>query len=420
MNLLLDFLRESVFLFAEMAPYLTLGFVLAGLMHAFVPRKAVAKHLGTESVASAVKGALVGVPLPLCSCGVIPTGIGMRKRGASRAATVSFLISTPQTGVDSMIVTYGFFGWLFAIFRPIAAFVSGIAGGIAVMMFGKDAAADEHWLELHKEQEDALQTQRENLSFGKKLIEGARFAFYDLLGDIALWLLIGIMVAGAISLAVPDDFFAESVGKGLPAMLLMMLFGLPLYVCSTASVPIAAVLMSKGISAGAAFVFLMVGPATNAATMVIVLRAMGKRVLAVYLGSIAILALLFGLGLDYFIASTGITVDPSMLHEHGIPGWLRWGSLALLSFFILRYFGRKLMKKFSPAASGSATNSIELNVEGMNCSHCTKTVGDSLKSINGVNSVDVSLETGKVIINGEGVNKEELAKAVEGVGYKVK
>ncbi|MBU1636786.1 SO_0444 family Cu/Zn efflux transporter [bacterium] len=419
MTLLSSFLIEALKLFVEMAPYLTLGFILAGLMHAFVPRKTVARHLGDESVASAVKGAVVGVPLPLCSCGVIPTGIGMRKRGASRAATVSFLISTPQTGVDSIIVTYGFFGWIFAIFRPIAAFISGIAGGIAVLLFGKNSAVDEHWMKYHQPAEDALQDQREKLSLGRKLIEGGRFAFIDLFGDIALWLVIGILIAAAISLAVPQDFFSETVGQGLPAMLLMMLFGLPLYVCSTASVPIAAVLMTKGISAGAAFVFLMTGPATNAATMVIILRAMGSRVLALYLGSIAVLALLFGLGLDYLTAAMGWTIHPLMHHEHAISLWTGYGSALLLTVFMLRHFGRKLMKKFSPAVSGSSRTAIELTVEGMHCSHCVKAVGDSLKSVAGVSNVDISLETGKVIVNGEGVDKQALAEAVASAGYKV-
>jgi hypothetical protein len=420
MTLLSDFFIEALKLFAEMAPYLILGFVLAGLMHAFVPRKTVAKHLGSESVMSAIKGALVGVPLPLCSCGVIPTGIGMRKRGASRAATVSFLISTPQTGVDSIIVTYGFFGWIFAIFRPIAAFVSGIVGGIAVLLFGKDSAVDEHWLKLHKESEDALQDQREKMPLSRKLIEGGRFAFIDLLGDIALWLVIGILIAAAISLAVPDDFFSETIGKGLPSMLLMMLFGLPLYVCSTASVPIAAVLMAKGISAGAAFVFLMTGPATNAATMVIILRAMGGRVLALYLGSIAVLALLFGLGLDYLTATMGWTINPLMHHEHPVTLWIGYGSAVLLTVFMLKHFMRRLKKKMFAATSEGSASTTELIVEGMNCSHCVKAVTDSLQSVAGVTNVDVSLETGKAIVSGDGVNKDALAEAVESVGYKVK
>jgi uncharacterized membrane protein YraQ (UPF0718 family)/copper chaperone CopZ len=420
MSLLTGFLGEAGRLFLEMAPYLTLGFVLAGLMHAFIPRKAIARHLGSESVMSSLKAALIGVPLPLCSCGVVPTAMGMRKRGASRAATVSFLISTPQTGVDSIMVTYGFFGWVFAIFRPIAAFVSGIAGGIAVMLFGKDSTTDDHWLKLHKESEDALHDSRERLSFGRKLIEGGRFAFIELLGDIAFWLVVGIAVAAVISMAIPDDFFAGQFSSGLPAMLIMMAFGLPLYVCSTASIPIAAVLMSKGISAGAAFVFLMTGPATNAATMVIILRAMGKRVLFLYLGSIAVFALLFGFGLDYFTQVTQLQINPHIHNMQDMTNWLGWGSAILLSVFMLRHFTRRLMKKLSPSVSGSSANSIELTVEGMNCSHCVKTVGDSLRAISGVGDVEISLETGKVIVNGSGVKKEELEKAVEGVGYRVK
>lgn len=419
-DILGHFLAENLYLIGQMAPYLTLGFIFAGLLHAFIPRKAVARHLGKESVGSAVKAAVIGVPMPLCSCGVVPTGIGLRKRGASRAAVVSFLISTPQTGIDSIAATYGFFGWALAVFRPIAAFVSGILGGIATLLLKKNAVEDEHWMKFHIRGEDALEKNGEPLSFFRRLAGGMRFAFYELLGDISLWLVIGLAVAAAISLVVPDDFFAESLSGGLVQKLVMMAFGIPLYVCSTASIPIAAVLMTKGISAGAAFVFLMTGPATNAATMIIIGRVMGFRVLAVYLASIALLALGFGAGLDLFVSQTGITIESAAAHEHMLPHWITWGSAGLITFFITLHFVERFDRRFLRRKTMAGENGVDLIVEGMTCSHCVRTVTDTLKNVPGVTAVNVSLEGGHAHIDGENLDKTKLAEAVKSAGYGVK
>lgn len=418
------FFIEFVLILGEMAPYLTLGFVLAGLLHAFVPRGVVTRHLGRESVGSAVKAAVVGVPMPLCSCGVIPTGIGLLKRGASRAAVVSFLISTPQTGVDSIAVTYGFFGWLFAIFRPLAAFVSGIVGGIATLLIRQPAAEDQHWLDYHVKGEDALEADGQPRGFVSRFKGGMKFAFGDLLGDIAEWLLLGLAVAALISMVVPDDFFAGRSGSGLVTKLIMMVFGIPLYVCSTASVPIAAVLMSKGVSAGAAFVFLMTGPATNAATMLIIGRVLGKRVLGLYLGSIAVLALGFGIGLDALLATTGLSIDSGMTHMHGGGFWnqlIMWGTAGLLTFFITLHLYNKLVHKlmFNPFAP-KHPHDIALTVDGMHCSHCVRTVTETLKHVPGVESVKVTLETGRAQISGRDIDRVALVQAIGGVGYSVR
>lgn len=416
--MLTEYLRETWVLYLEMAPYLILGFTLAGALHALVPRKAVGRHLGGENLISSFKAAVLGVPMPLCSCGVIPTGVGLRKRGASRAATVSFLISTPQTGVDSILVTYGFFGWALAIFRPIAAFVSGVLGGLAVMLV-KPGAREEEWMKHHLHSEDALAEADDRKPMSEKFKDAYHFAFKELLGDIAFWLVVGILVAGVISTAIPDDFFAGKLGGGIGAMLLMMLFGLPLYVCSTASVPIAAVLMTKGISAGAAFVFLMTGPATNAATMLVIARALGSKVLAVYLASIAGFALLFGLGLDYLLANTPLTINmPEHLHHHGVAWW-QLASAAVLTYFVLRHFYFKLKRRFG-AAPVAMSDKLQLNIEGMNCSHCVKNVKDSLEKVSGVSGVDVNLDNGTAVVDGDKLDRATLTAAVEGAGYKVK
>ena len=416
------FFTELLRLFGEMAPYLTLGFVLAGLLHAFIPKEAVVRHLGKESLGSVIKATMIGVPMPLCSCGVVPTAVGLLKRGASRAATVAFLISTPQTGIDSIAVTYGFFGWVFAIFRPVAAFLSGILGGIATLFVKSGHDEESHWLKYHVREEDALEQVESNgvRRASRKLVQGMRFAFMELLGDIAFWLVIGLVVATLISMVIPDDFFADNLGRGLPQMLLMMAIGIPLYVCSTASVPIAAVLMMKGISAGAAFVFLVTGPATNAATMIIIGRVMGWRVLSVYLGSIIVLALSFGLGLDWLTGVTGWQVTPLMEHEHGLNPILTWGTAGLLTFFIVLHFTKRLERRLARRKTNETKESaMDLKIEGMHCSHCERTVTQAILNVPGVTSADVSLDTGQAHVEGANVTLDAVQKAVTAVGYRV-
>jgi len=415
------FLLEGLFLLGQMAPYLTLGFIFAGLLHAFVPKRAVVRHLGGETVGSAVKAAVIGVPMPLCSCGVVPTAIGLRKRGASRAAVVSFLVSTPQTGVDSIAATYGFFGWVMAVFRPLAAFVSGIAAGVATLLLKRNASDDEHWLRYHVRAEDALETEGNGASVFIRFARGMRFAFVELLGDISLWLVLGLALAAAISLVIPDDFFADRLPGGIVQKLVMMIFGIPLYVCSTASIPIAAVLMTKGVSAGAAFVFLMTGPATNAATMLIIGRVMGRRVLTVYLLSIALLALGFGAALDFLTARFGLTIESAAAHEHMLPDWITWGAAGLLTFFIALHFVEWLDRRFLRRGTmAGEEKGMELFVEGMTCSHCVRTVTDALKNVPGVTHAEVTLATGRARVTGESLSRESLKKAVEQVGYRIK
>ncbi len=421
MEILNSFLLELLILLGDMAPYLILGFVLAGLLHAFIPKSVVVRHLGKESAGSAVKAALLGVPMPLCSCGVIPTGIGLLKRGASRAAVVSFFIATPQTGLDNVMITYGLLGGLFAVFTVVSTFLSGIVGGIATLLLKSPMANEQHWQQYHVKSEDALEQVSGPLTLVDRLRSGLRFAFVDLLRDISTWLVLGLVVAALISLFVPADFFSGNLGSGIGTKLLMMVFGIPLYVCSAASVPIAAVLMTKGVSAGAAFVFLMTGPATNAATMIIIGRVMGTKVLAVYLGSIALLALGFGILLDFIVQASGQPIIPSIYHDHtGLGAWITWLSAGLLTFFIVLHSFEKLARKFSKSNAVSSMNTMDLEITGMNCSHCVRAVTDSLKTVPGVTNADVSLDTGYARVTGDALDRALLVQAVESVGYGVK
>ena len=275
----------------EMAPYLLFGFFAAGLLSVLVSAELVRRHLGGHGFWPVFKAALFGVPLPLCSCSVIPVTASLRKHGASRGAATAFLISTPQTGVDSIFVTLGLLGPVFAIFRPVAALVSGLFGGAVVDVLEPHGEADDQPVE---ECEDACCADD-----GRgKLAKVFSYGFIDLPRDIGVALVIGIAVAGIISAALPNDFFV-GVGTGMLAILVMMLLGIPVYVCATASIPVAAALMMKGVSPGAALAFLMTGPATNAAGIATVWKIMGRRTATVYLATVALTAFASGVILDY-------------------------------------------------------------------------------------------------------------------------
>ncbi|MBP7050576.1 MAG: permease [Phycisphaerae bacterium] len=335
---MLDFPRQIVVgfwaTFAEMSPYLLFGFLVAGVMAMFVSRRMVERHLGGVGVIPIFKASLFGVPLPLCSCGVIPVAMSLRKHGASRGATVAFLLSTPQTGVDSILVTHSLLGPVFAVFRPIAALVTGLVGGILVNLSGrKNGSPTQAAADSPREPEPVV-------PFGRRIRDGLEHGFVTLPRNIGKALLIGLVVASVISALVPDNFFADRLGRGLPAMLVMMLIGIPIYVCASASVPVAAALIAAGLSPGAAFVFLMTGPATNAAGLATIWNALGRRTAILYLVTVASCALAGGLILDALVAHVDIGAG-THVHDMG-PGLVQHASaIVLLALLGYALFTRK-------------------------------------------------------------------------------
>jgi len=326
----------------EMAPYLLFGFLVAGLLSVFVNPETVERHLGGRGIWPVIKASLLGVPLPLCSCGVIPVAASLRRHGASRGATTAFLLSTPQTGVDSIVVTYSLMGGLFALIRPIAALITGLVGGWLVDALaghdrGKNAAMD--LPAPCMEACCAPSAQRQN-----RLTQALCYGFVTLPRDIGKALMVGLIVSGVIAAFVPDDFFTGIFSTGIVGMLIMMAVGIPLYVCATGSVPVAAALMMKGVSPGMALVFLMTGPATNAATLAIVWNVLGKKTAVIYLLSVAVCALSFGLLLDYVFRVAGL---PG--HHHGghamMPGFVNTaGGVVLLAVLAGAYLSKCKMK----------------------------------------------------------------------------
>jgi len=312
----MSLMQHFIGLFIESAPWLLMGFTVAGLMKAFVPSELLAKHLGEPGLMATVKAALLGAPLPLCSCGVIPAALGLRRSGASKAATTSFLISTPETGVDSVTVSYAMLGPFMAIIRPIAAISTAITAGVLVGA-DKDESASMTSEPVQSccasktpepESSCCSKTNTEATApdtLSVRLKDSMKFTFVDLIKDISLWLLIGLGIAAVVKTYVPTEFLTQW-GDGFMAFVVMALIGVPMYICALASTPIAAGLLFSGVSPGATLVFMLVGPATNIATMGLVKRELGNRALAAYLGSVVGVGFAFGYLTNYLAGQWNI------------------------------------------------------------------------------------------------------------------
>ena len=296
----------------DMAPYLILGFVIAGILSVMISQETVEKQIGDRGVSSVVKASLFGIPLPLCSCGVLPAAAALKKQGANNGATAAFLISTPESGVDSIAVTYALLDPIMTVARPLAAFVTALAAGFTENLLRPPkpglAMADFSCVVdgCCSGIDCPPETHAAHHSFGEKLLSGMRYAIGELWGDLAGWFLFGLLLAGGISALVPETLITGYLSGGLGSMLLMLAFGIPLYICATASTPIAAALILKGVSPGAALVFLLAGPATNMATLTVLANLLGRRTTLVYLTAIAVGALLCGLAVDWVYALLGI------------------------------------------------------------------------------------------------------------------
>ena len=382
----------------DLAPWLLLGAAVAGALHVLLPAGFVRRQL--QGYAGVLKATLLGVPLPLCSCGVIPAGLGLKKDGASDGASVAFLISTPQTGVDSVLVSAAFLGWPFALFKVASAFVTGLAGGaITEAVGGPREPLDP---ELEAAGDEAAHGLSDFLPHAVMLLR-----------TIWRWLVFGVVVSAAITVFVPTDLFASLSLSGPIAMLLVLFVSLPMYVCATASVPIAAALVGAGMPAGAALVFLMAGPATNVATMGAIHRGFGRRVLWLYLATIVVGS--FGLGLVFDFVLEGAALATAAHHEH--QTWWSVASAALL-LGLLAWFALDDARRFFAArATPTPTpDAVELPVEGMTCNGCASRLERVLGQVEGVTSAVVQLDAKSATIRGP-VDPEALRLAIRQAGF---
>ena len=420
MHYFLQFWHELVYLTLEMAPYLLLGFLFAGILYAWFPEGKIYKYLGKNNTRSVVNASLLGIPLPLCSCGVIPTGISFYKNGASKGSAVSFLISTPQTGVDSILVTWSLLGWPLAIIRPAIALFTGIFGGLLTNRFEKNTKPASSG-------KSVIPLMEEKKKIGLKAM--LKYAFVDFLQDIVKWLVIGLFIAALMAVLIPDDFFTNYLYNDYLSMLAVLLASIPLYVCATGSVPIAAVLIMKGLSPGAAIVFLMAGPATNAATISVIGNAMGRKTLFTYLFSIIAGALFFGIltneliPRDFFLNAMNHAHHGE--HDHGIiPYWLQLlSALILIALLInglimkyLPFFYRKIFK-LNNTININNMPEVTLKVQGMTCNHCKTTVETNLGKIEGIATVNADITNNTVYITGDNIQLSALESKLTDLGY---
>lgn len=339
--------------YLSIAPYLFIGLTFAGILHIFVGTEFITKYLGRKGFWSSVKAAMLGVPMPLCSCGVIPTAFQLKKSGASSGATVSFLISTPQTGVDNIVPTYAILGPIFAIFKPLYALVSGIIGGVVTDIFTKD------------DNDEMTTNTKATCTSGccssnggsntkekkkNKFSDFYHYAYIEFLDDLAPQLVVGIILAGLISI-IPNSLFSYVEGNYLLQILVVLLIGTPLYVCDTSSLPIALALFAKGMLPGAIFVFLVVGPATNVATITLIAKSMGRKIIMLYLSVITITGVLGGLIVNYIYDFTNFPTPSSIVevaHHNDLSWWMLSLTLIFSIFFtmsLIKYLKSKLFNR---------------------------------------------------------------------------
>ena len=390
---------------SEFAPYLILGFFISGLLSEFLTVDLVQKYLGSNSLFSVFLASLLGVPIPLCSCGVIPVSAYLSKHGASKGSVTSFLISTPQTGVDSIFITYAMLGPIFAIYRPIIAFVSGILGGTFVHIYDdrKKNIVDESC------NDDCCDDESKS-----KIYNIFNYGFVKLPMDIAGPLIFGLVLSSLMLVVVPANYF-DMFGSGIVGMLIMLVLGLPTYVCATASVPIAFALHSSGFSMGAVLVFLMSGPATNIATMSVIYKILGKKNLLIYLASIVICSIGFGLLFDFIFP--GLSIEDSGYEVNHILG----SSLELiLSLSLIVILFNALRIKYFSKKKSIILNKNELYIEGMTCNHCVSSVKKSLEKLDGIGDIDIDLVSGHLIYSSSSNIDKKVQEIILSLGYKIK
>lgn len=298
-------------LLLDTAPWVLVGFAIAALLDGLLSADRWLGRLRGEGPRATVLATLMGAPLPLCSCAVLPAALTLRRRGLGRGPTLSFLVSTPETSVTSVLLSYALLGPVFAVVRPVAALVTAISAGLVEGAFGRD---DGHALP------DAPATCCDDDGHGhehvhdepaatdpsSRLRRAARFAFVDLFDDLFGWVIVGVLFAAALTAWIPDEAFATLFGSPALTLLAVIVVGVPLYVCAEASTPIAAAFVAEGLSPGAALVFLLVGPATNLGSLGALAGVFGRRSVALYLVSIVAVALAMGLGVDALLGADAV------------------------------------------------------------------------------------------------------------------
>jgi uncharacterized membrane protein YraQ (UPF0718 family) len=376
--MVLNLLNNIWLVFLDTAFWLLIGLLAAGFIKSFIAEDTMQRWVGGHGIGAILRAALFGAPLPLCSCGVLPAAIGLHRAGASKEATVSFLISTPETSIDSVAVTYALMGPVMAIFRPFAALVNAVGTGLLTTLVADDKAseiipekpssekvetsccsskkqqpetvtssccADEQPEPVNQQQaaKSCCSQDKEVKAAPNKFMLVLSYAGAELLDDISKWLAFGIVLAGIMLTFIPPDWLAQW-GGGLTAMLVMLVVGIPMYICAVASTPVAAGLLLAGVSPGAVLVFLLVGPATNIASFALLKQELGLKVTGMYLFGLSVLSLMMGLLLEWLLQIQHWQIEASLGEAHAmLPGMVSWASAFILIFLAIKPLRRAVV-----------------------------------------------------------------------------
>ncbi len=409
---LLRLLSATSTLFAQMAPYLLVGFGLAGVLKVLVPTDKVISYLGKRSFRSVLIAVLAGIPLPLCSCGVLPVASSLRRQGASKSATLSFLVATPTTGLDSILATYALMGPIFAIFRPISALVAGLLVGIVSILFTKNEKINQ--TSIPNNCNICINPSPHKHTINQKIIYAIKYGFVEMVSDIGKWIVLGVLVGGFIQIILPSHLVMTYAGSTFKGILWMLALGIPMYVCATGSIPIASSLVAKGMSPGAALVFLIAGPATNTVAISVIGKNLGKKLLTLYLLSIILTSIALAFIFDSLFPNINFPNENHIHLGHTNLNNLNYiGALILGGLIIVSLIPQK--EKNAQKPNGIVT----LFVPGISCSHCEKVITEALSRCDGIENIYIDLKQKTVSFTGN-ANINTVKKAIEDTGYEVR
>jgi len=396
------FLSETVNLWLEISFYLLLGMLIAGLLNMLLGREFISRNLGKGGFLSIIKATILGIPLPVCSCGVIPLASSLKKDGADRSSVLSFLVSTPTTGVDSIFATYSLLGPLFAIFRPLAAFISGIAVGISDYLLREEREREK--------KRDVPKHTHSKVKIAFRVKQFIRYSFFEMPQDIGKWLIIGVFLGGLITILIPKELFSQYFSFPID-FLIALVVGVPLYVCATGSIPIAASLIQKGFSPGAALVFLIVGPATNSITLYFIRGKLGKKPFYIYLISIVVIAPILGLIFNGIWSILGKA--PQLVTGGG--RMLPYGAKLIAGIILFLLIANAVLRRNRLIAEPD----LELSVPDIHCKHCKIILESKLSDIEEIERVNVDIEKKSVKIKGN-INRDKVIDIIKKAGYNPK